>query len=69
MPQKATRNGTTVSLPKYCNAEMLLLEFFAGQDVMIRPAHKSNTLQRTILTINMHVDILDELLNYINANI
>lgn len=70
MPLKAKRNGTTVSLPRYCNAEMLMLEFFKGDLIGIKPlGAKQNSPTYINVEVNVHVDILDQLLTYINDNI
>jgi len=64
---KAKRTGTKVFLPKYQNAEMLTLEFFKGDTFAITswPA----TDDYTVIQIHQHVDILDQLIKYVNANI
>lgn len=74
MPKlKAKREGTLVYLPKYVNAEMLMLEFFRGQTLAINPVGacllNGDADSYHGVTIHVHVDILDELIGYINANI
>ena len=76
MPKlKAKRKGTLVYLPKYVNAEMLTLEFLRGQTVGITPLGepaRGTDLEGqdyTAVQIHIHVDLLDELVEYINANI
>lgn len=69
----AYRDGTLVYLPKYVNAEMLMLEHFRGETLAITPAgdcllNGSSENYRGV-QIHMHVDILDSLIRYINANI
>lgn len=73
MPKlKAKREGTLVYLPKYVNAEMLMLEFFRGDTFAITP--QGNALvdgdadNYTAVQIHQHVDILDGLLVYIDDN-
>lgn len=70
--QKASREGAVIKLPKYCNAEMLLLEFFKGEAVVIEP------LAPTVLYTKMELSYVDgrisdekfkKLLDYINFNI
>lgn len=74
MPKlKAKRAGTLIYLPKYVNAEMLMLEFFRGQTLAITPAGTplidGDAENYLAVTVHQHVDILDQLVGYINANI
>lgn len=69
---KAKRVGTLVHVPSYCNAEMLMLEFLKGDTVCITPQGKrssSDGAEYLLVQINLHVDILDELVEFVNANI
>lgn len=70
--QKASREGAVIKLPKYVNAEMLMLEFFKGRAVVIEP------LTPTVLYTKMELSYTDgrisdkewrKLVDYINFNI
>lgn len=65
--KKASVNGIIVSIPKYVNGEMLMLEFFKNDNMTITPMESKGNY--TKVGIHMHVDILAELVEYINNNI
>jgi hypothetical protein len=65
---KAKLTGTIVHLPRYQNAEMLMLEFFKSQNVTITPMSGPGRGAMRI-GINKPVDILEQLIDYINANL
>lgn len=69
----AMRVDKLVYLPKYVNAEMLMLEFFRGETLAINPVGNclidGESENYHGVVIHMHVDILDELIDYINRNI
>jgi hypothetical protein len=66
---QAKRTGRAVHLPKYQNAEMLMLEFFAGERVTISPTGPGFNRTHTVVVIDEPLGRLDELLIYINENI
>lgn len=66
---KTKRNGKTVSLPRYHNAEMLMLEFFAGERITIQPTGPGTSTLFTVVHVDAPAPQLDNLLDYINANI
>lgn len=72
--QKATRDGAMLKLPKYVNAEMLMLEFFRDREEPVVIEVKQPTPMFTrmeLYHVDGHLDAATwrELLRYINANI
>ena len=65
----AKRNGTVVFLPRYSNAEMLMLEFFTEDTISITPFKRIGGASHIVVQIHAHVDVLDELIGYVNRNI
>jgi hypothetical protein len=65
----AKRKGRKVWLPKYCNAEMLLLEFFAGERVAFKPTPPATSSAYTVVHVFEDVDQINNLIEYINENI
>lgn len=66
--KKAYRTRTAIFYPLYVNAEMLVLEFFKGKSINITPLEATEDDMGGI-KINEHIDVLDQLIIYINSNL
>lgn len=68
---KAKREGDLIFLPKYVNAEMLMLEYFRDkqQGVEIYPGNDLGKYNTISFAFPDSVHFLDGLVEYINLNI
>lgn len=66
--KQARRTNDSLAMPKYRNAEMLMLEFFLNENITMRPRAASDTHTFVALP-NTPTARIDACVQYINDNI